>query len=403
MLTSKILALPTFFTDCLEAFSPLGASGSFDPMTDIYQLAWRMSMQALGPSEIYNSPALLKKTFDMSIDLDIPPTPLTVLFPWLPTPGKLRKTIAGIRLFMTISSVVKAREKARKTEAPTTQTKAAAADSGTSAAGEEDGLDTMLAHGDHATNAIKQTIEMLFAAQINTAQTAATTLCNLGAYPAWQRRVRAEVAAVAAEHARDPSAPLHVQLQDVPADVWTAEPALPVLYACLKDSIRMQSTGSICRMNMTGQPIPLATMGKDGVVERSSSEVVPPRAILCYNATEARTDEALFPDADAWNPGRFLAGDAAHGRQGEREVAYADSTWGGGKHVCTGMKLAKLELRVIVAMFVAMFEWDLRDGKGEVLGAGVPASWGRWMPTRHEEAYRLRYKRRDGDEEKKHS
>lgn len=344
-------------------------------MTDIYFLAWRMSMQALGPAEIYESTSLLEKTFYLSLDLDAQASALNVFFPWVPTPARVKKTISGIRLFMILSKVINNRKK------QTDDNKAPQF---------EDGLQLMLNHGDSASNVIKQTIESLFAAQLNTAQNAAATLCYLGSYPIWQKRLREELVGVAAQYSTDADAPLATQLQSIPTEVWDS--GMPILYACLKDSIRMQSNGGFCRINLTGQPVPLHPLNKDG--QRNGPEVIPPQAIVIHSSTDIKADVDLYPEPDTWNPGRYLPEHEDYAKQRYREGPYTDSTWGAGNHMCTGMKLAKLEVHVIVAMFVAMFDWDLTDDKGGRLDKGVKPNWDTYTPCRPKEPYRLRYRKR---------
>jgi hypothetical protein len=37
-----------------------------------------------------------------------------------------------------------------------------------------------------------------------------------------------------------------------------------------------------------------------------------------------------------------------------------------GRHPCAGMKVAKLEIKMIVAMFVVGYEYDVVDSKGRI-------------------------------------
>ena len=45
---------------------------------------------------------------------------------------------------------------------------------------------------------------------------------------------------------------------------------------------------------------------------------------------------------------------------------WADGMLDVGRHPCAGMKVAKLEIKMIVAMFVVGYEYDVVDSKGRI-------------------------------------
>ena len=65
------------------------------------------------------------------------------------------------------------------------------------------------------------------------------------------------------------------------------------------------------------------------------------------------------PEPYKYNPDRWLRPDPIP------NVAHPFLAWGAGKHPCAGTKTAKLELKLILAIFLAGYEFDLVDKDGK--------------------------------------
>ena len=66
-----------------------------------------------------------------------------------------------------------------------------------------------------------------------------------------------------------------------------------------------------------------------------------------------------YPDPSKYDPGRWLRPDPVP------NVAYPFLVWGAGRHSCTGMRLAKLVMKLVLAMFLARYEYELVDKNGK--------------------------------------
>lgn len=79
-----------------------------------------------------------------------------------------------------------------------------------------------------------------------------------------------------------------------------------------------------------------------------------------YHLADIHNDPSIYRDPDKWDPSRYLPE-----RAEDRKVPYGYLGWGAGRHPCLGMRFAKLEINVIIAHLIAMFEYQLctRDGQ----------------------------------------
>lgn len=72
----------------------------------------------------------------------------------------------------------------------------------------------------------------------------------------------------------------------------------------------------------------------------------------------------MYSDPEKWDPSRYLAP-----RAEDKKVSHAYVGWGLGRHPCLGMRFAKLEIFIIVSLFVAMLDFELADEKGNPMEA----------------------------------
>ena len=79
---------------------------------------------------------------------------------------------------------------------------------------------------------------------------------------------------------------------------------------------------------------------------------------LAYPLGEVNLNPEYYPEPYKFDPGRWLRPDPVP------NAAYPFLGWGAGRHLCVGMKVAKLEMKLILAMFLARYEFFLVDEDG---------------------------------------
>ena len=228
-------------------------TGIFDPFDNLYKIVFQLTMRTVGCNEIANDPPILWKALRLFETIEQSATMAAVIFPWLPSPAKIRRTIAGSQLYMIVGRIVNQRKKTGKRE--------------------DDALQFMIDQGDDLTRIITvsgrkhvrttRTIDWflqfivgaLFAGQLNSGINAAWVVCYLALNPEWMTKVREEVATVANRYNPKSTAPLIDQLSNVPVEAWETEFESSDL--CLRESIRLQLLGTAFRRNTSGKDVAL--------------------------------------------------------------------------------------------------------------------------------------------------
>jgi len=142
---------------------------------------------------------------------------------------------------------------------------------------------------------------------------------------------------------------------------------MPTLDLVLRESLRLTMNGAAIRRNLLQD---LDIMNKR----------LPKGDFLTYSFSDAHLNPDIYDAPNVFDPMRFLPG-----REEDKKQNYGYLAWGAGKsiiaflcseidwlllgrHPCTGMKVAKLEIKVIVAFFLAGYEYDVVDSEGKFPG-----------------------------------
>jgi hypothetical protein len=110
--------LPQLIADTKARLESIASSpsGITDPFESIYKIVFQLTMRTVGCNEIAEDPTSLAKTLSFFETIEQSGTPAGVIFPWLPTPAKLKRTYAGGRLYFMFQRIVNERKKTGKRE-----------------------------------------------------------------------------------------------------------------------------------------------------------------------------------------------------------------------------------------------------------------------------------------------
>jgi len=86
-----------------------------------------------------------------------------------------------------------------------------------------------------------------------------------------------------------------------------------------------------------------------------NNKIIPTGAYVIYPFSDIHLDPEVYPDPWKFDPGRKEVTHVPHGYLG----------WGGGKTICLGTRLAKLELKLVTAMFILGFRHSVVDKIGK--------------------------------------
>jgi len=172
-------------------------------------------------------------------------------------------------------------------------------------------------------------------------------LTDLAIHPEWRERCKKEIQDLLSRHLGDSLSPtvLHENLGSIPVSAWEDE--LPILDACIRESQRISFTGVALRRNLRGEM-------------KIGEQVVKKGDFLAYSLGDVHLNPEYYPEPSKYDPGRWLRPDPVP------NAAYPFLGWGVGRHPCTGMKAAKLEMKLILAFFLTGYEYDLVDEDGKL-------------------------------------
>ncbi|EME83524.1 uncharacterized protein MYCFIDRAFT_211364 [Pseudocercospora fijiensis CIRAD86] len=289
-----------------------------DPFQSIYRIVFQLTVRLSACDELADDPVLREQTLHYFEQIAGATSPLTIMFPWIPSWGKVMRTYGGVRLFMIFKKLTDQRKVGDKFN---------------------DTLQMLVNLKDTPVAVIEFVISSLFAGQNNTGIQGAWILTQLAHNIEWQRRVREEVVAVANEYCHDTELPLAERLSKVPFDAWDKE--FPMIYLCLRETMRLGMPGTAFRKNISDQNILIP----------GTEEVIPPNTYVAMHVFDAHLNADVYDEPIKWDPSRYLPDRAEDKRQ-----IYSWMGWGHGRHPCLGIRFARLEINMIIAFWFAYFE-----------------------------------------------
>lgn len=349
-----VSVLPKVFSDLERLMQGWGSTGTFWPFDDLFNIVVHISIRLGACAELASDHNAASHYAGLYWTFMKSNTAKSVLLArWKGNSGRLRKLT---QMTQTIHDYVQDR-----------------ADSGMR---EEDAVQVLSDRGDNVAEITQFIVMLLIAGVPNTATMTAWLPYFLHLNQIWKTQVIAEVRSLLAQHAASlRHLPLSAQLASLPPSAWTS--SMPILDACLRETIRIVSSTTLMRRNRGG-PVKV-----DGDVVDAGSYVL-------YQASDVHMEENIYRDAAKFNPGRYSK---AKG-EGESSTFLG---WGAGQHPCLGMVFAKVEIKCIIAFFLLQFDYDLVDKRGKTVSKipCVDRNHLNFNPPLGEKVY-IRYKR-NGD------
>ncbi|GAB1309802.1 Obtusifoliol 14-alpha demethylase [Madurella fahalii] len=325
----------------------------------VYMLLYKLVQRSVGATEIAENDMLLRHTLRIFENFEKSTSLAHIIFPWLVTPTCVGRLIASARLYMVIMKILERRNK--------------------TGCRVDDTLQYIYDQDGDADKVVRFTFSALSSSVTMTGAAVTWLPAFLADAIGWQERCREEVDAVLSKHRADPKQSPNDILATLSLQDWESE--FPILYSCLQETLRITSTGTFFRKNISGRDIPIGDTG----------DVVPNGSYAAYLPDNMHMDPRLYPDPLTFNPGRFsnLAGS-------DEDEPHTFLGWGSGRHLCAGMRLAKLEINLILVHMLANFDFELSDEQGRrKVGAMPRVDRNMLRPEKSHVPIYIRYKRRD--------
>ena len=177
-------------------------------------------------------------------------------------------------------------------------------------------------------------------------QKACWMLVDIAIHTEWRAKCKEEIQGIISRYVGDivSPAPLREKLAAIPLSAWEDE--LPILDACIRESQRISLSSVSLRRNA----------GEDCTI---GGKVVRRGDFVAYAFTDVHLNPEQYPDPYKYDPGRWLRPDPVP------STPYPFVGWGAGRHPCPGIRVAKLEMKLILSLFVTRYEFELVDKDGK--------------------------------------
>lgn len=332
-LESQLPAMIKIIVDNFKLYP--AKNGEVDVHKTIYPLVFQISVLLLGLAEHardVNAAKALEAPFWSFADNT---GYMATHFPLLPWPSTVKKWIGAIRMSTEIRSTVEKRIKEGRRE--------------------NDFVQEMIDRGSSIKSIEDFVMGSLFAAIINSTGVTSYFLLFLCARPELRDRVRGEMEAMIRSHVEErgedyDALSLQQKLDCVPLAAWEGE--LPIYTSVLDETMRILMISLLFRRKVT-------TSSKVTQTPTSiASSKVLDREFVGFWLASAHRNSNIYSDPTRFDPDRFARGEG----KGEGEFV----PWGSGRHICLGMRFAKLEIRAVHAAFLLNFpDAVTTDGNGK--------------------------------------
>ena len=184
------------------------------------------------------------------------------------------------------------------------------------------------------------------------------TLFYLDGDNEWKQKVVAEVRNLISTYTD--ARPIHQRLSSIPVSAWEDE--TPVFEIVIRETLRLIKTGPALRRN-PGDNLQFA----DKTIDKG--------AYVVYNMADIHLNEMVYSEPLKFDPSRYTPP-----REEDKQGHSLFLEWGAGRHTCpgtllyfysqlsdnvtSGMKIAKLEIKMILALFLSSYEYTLVGGSG---------------------------------------
>ncbi|KAF9530197.1 cytochrome P450 [Crepidotus variabilis] len=320
--------LPVFLDDINRRMMDWGKEGAINPFKEVYELVFQMTVRMATCHELSQDQESIRKLASLFWDIERSATPTRLLLPWLPSPSKKLNKQATTDLYLLFLKYVEER-------------RVAGADS-------NDPIDILIRNGDTDNAIVSLIMGVTFAGVVNTGVNSCWALLYLGTHPEWRTKAVNELKEITAKYSTSQFAkeePFHKTLSTIPLSAWEDE--LPTLDLIIRETIRLSLNGSFLRRNVRKE-----ILIQNATIEKGD--------FLAYSVADTHLNPGIYPDPEEFDPGRY-----EKGREEDRSAPLAYLGWGVGRHPCAGMKIAKLEIKLILSMLLLGYDYSLVDGKGQ--------------------------------------
>jgi len=318
--------LPVLLDDLNRSLLGWGDERVVNPFDEVNDLVFKVTLRLATCEELCRDHEATRRIANLYWDLEKSSTPIALLFPWFPSPSRRTNKRASRELYTLILGFIHGRRAAgATTKGP---------------------IDALIKKGDKDVDIISLVMGTLFAGVMNTGITSCWALLYLGNNGDWRRRAISEIQSMVSAHSGTISGtkPFHTQLASVPLSAWEDE--LPALDLIIRETIRLSISFVFLRRNLK------TDIDAEGVRIAKGD-------FLLYLAADVHMNENIYSSPGTFDPARYEDG---RNEDGGVDCGYVG--WGAGRHPCPGMRVATLEVKIILAMLLVGYDYSIVDEHG---------------------------------------
>jgi len=344
--------LPTLIDDVQMRMESWGRKGRMDPFKCLPDLIFQMTVRMATCRELATDTEVVTKfQRDFSL-LEKSANPVTLLLPWLPTTAKRMERTSINNLRATLRTYV---EKRKKSTIPNSDT-----------------IDFLLSRGLQVDRIIACILNLIWVGLLSLSVNSYWILIFLECHKEWKQKLIGEINSIVEKYASTSSDPLHKRLGTIPLSVWEEE--MPIFDLVLRETLRLTVDGTLPRRMHNDLDI----MG-----QRFSKG-----SFVVYQVADVHMDPDIYTNPTQFDPARF-----GPRREEDKKEDYAFIGWGAGRHPCTGQKFAKLEIKILVTLFLAAYQYELVNKDGVFPEHRPSPNYNDLHKSRSKEAFYFEYKR----------
>ncbi|KAK7012862.1 cytochrome P450 [Favolaschia claudopus] len=315
------------------SYAAWGDNGTLGLFQSVNQIVFRVSLPLAGCQLLAEDARTVEALVDIFSRLEEGSQPSSLIFPWIPTPTRIRRVLAGAQLYRMTKRVVEERERLGLEV--------------------DDSLQTLIRHKYPMSEIARFIATILFASVTNTANLFAWTLVYLEVYKPWKARVAAEVENFLWDSNIIVSRNLFDDIANVPLS--SMDEKLPTIELITYEVLRLHARGPFIRRNIGG----------DSTVDGAD---LPNGSFIMFPAEDLHWNPELFPDPEVFDPTRFTAENIEQ----RKKFGVSYIGWGAGRHQCVGKRTALLEIKMMIVLLMAKYDFQITDTANRPLSA-VPA------------------------------
>ncbi|KAF7360448.1 hypothetical protein MVEN_00775200 [Mycena venus] len=323
--------IPAILKDSRRILESYGTSGTFDPFEKIYELIFQTTVRSLSSSEISDDAALVSRLKTLYDRLDTGTTPATVLVPWFPTPAMIKKLWATKEIYDIVVRAINAREQ--------------------SGISRNDTLQMLVDSGDEKLVIVGFIMGLLIAGARATGTTASWIITFLGGHADWRYKAKTEVESLLTAYSDAATSELSSRLAGIPLEIWESQ--TPILDAIIRETLRVAQPHTAMRRNL-------------GPEVYINDKLIPSGAYVVYPFSDVHLDPEIYPEPWCFDPSR---------KPSNSNIDLPYVGWGVGSTTCLGTRLAKVELKLTMALFLLAFDFVLVDKSGDVPASPPKPNW----------------------------